>query len=64
MVVKTEYTDDTPSEQKETNSVETSETEKKDEETEKVSESLTADKKEVCSYDFMFNFMINIIFKN
>lgn len=47
VIVKAEQSDETLIEQKEINSVETPETEKKEED--KVSESSTADKKEVCS---------------
>lgn len=60
VVVKTEQSDETLIEQKEIiNSVETPETEKKEEE--KVSESSTADKKEVCSNIFFFDCYIYIL---
>lgn len=58
VVVKVEQSDTLSTEQKETNSVATSEIEKKEEEKEKESESSTADKKEVCS-NFLYLFIIS-----
>lgn len=60
VVVKVEQPDTSSTEPKETNSVATSEIEKKEEEKEKESESSTADKKEVrASFLFICNFIIN-----
>jgi len=64
VVVKVEQPDTSSTEPKETNSVATSEIEKKEEEKEKEkekeSESSTADKKEVrASFLFIYNFIIN-----
>jgi len=59
VVVKVEQSDTLSTEPKETNSLATSEIEKKEEE--KESESSTADKKEVCAsfFTFIYNFIIN-----
>lgn len=57
-VVKAEQSDISSTEQKDTNSVATSETAKKEEEKEKESESSTADKKEVHT---IFIYMISLL---
>jgi len=61
VVIKVEQSDTSSTEPKETNSVATSEIEKKEEEKEKEkeSESSTADKKEVCNnFLFIYNILI------
>jgi len=59
-VVKVEQSDVSSTEQKETNSVATSETVKKEEEKEKESESSTADKKEVHA-NFIYICIISLL---